>query len=72
MEAADGDERAEFGLGVAYAAQQCAELLREGAPGIHLYALNRWPAARAILGALQASRPWEARAATEPATARAS
>jgi methylenetetrahydrofolate reductase (NADPH) len=71
MEAADGDERAEFGLGVAYAAQQCAELLREGAPGIHLYALNRWPAARAILGALQVSRPWEAHAATEPATARA-
>jgi methylenetetrahydrofolate reductase (NADH) len=72
MEVADGNERAEFGLGVAYAAQQCAELLREGAPGIHLYALNRWPAARAILGALQVSRPWEARAATEPATARAS
>jgi methylenetetrahydrofolate reductase (NADPH) len=71
MEAADGDERAEFGLGVAYAAQQCAELLREGAPGIHLYALNRWPAARAILGALQVSRPWAAHAATEPATARA-
>jgi methylenetetrahydrofolate reductase (NADPH) len=72
MEAANGDQRAEFGLGVAYAAQQCAELLREGAPGIHLYALNRWPAARAILSALQASRPWEAGAATEPATARAS
>jgi methylenetetrahydrofolate reductase (NADPH) len=72
MEAANGDQRAEFGLGVAYAAQQCAELLREGAPGIHLYALNRWPAARAILSAVQASRPWEARAATEPATARAS
>jgi methylenetetrahydrofolate reductase (NADH) len=72
MEAADGDKRAEFGLGVAYAAQQCAELLREGAPGIHLYGLNRWPAARAILGALQVSRPWEARGATEPATARAS
>jgi methylenetetrahydrofolate reductase (NADPH) len=72
MEAADGDERAEFGLGVAYAAQQCAELLREGAPGIHLYGLNRWPAARAVLGALQVSRPWEARGATEPATARAS
>ena len=72
MEAANGDQRAEFGLGVAYGAQQCAELLREGAPGIHLYALNRWPAARAILSALQASRPWEATGATEPATARAS
>jgi methylenetetrahydrofolate reductase (NADPH) len=66
MEALEGDERAEFELGVAYATQQCADLLRRGAPGIHLYALNRWPAARAILGALHASKPWEER---EPAAA---
>jgi methylenetetrahydrofolate reductase (NADPH) len=72
MEAAGGDERVEFELGVAYAAQQCAELLRRGAPGIHLYALNRWPATRAILGALRASRPWEAEGTGEPAAARAS
>jgi methylenetetrahydrofolate reductase (NADPH) len=57
--AAGGDEAAEFELGVAYAAQQCAELLIGGAPGIHFYALNRAPATRAVLGALQASRPWE-------------
>lgn len=56
--AAEGDERAEFELGVAYAAQQCAELLIEGAPGIHFYALNRAPATRAVLGALRAARPW--------------
>jgi methylenetetrahydrofolate reductase (NADPH) len=67
MEALDGDERAEFELGVAYAAQQCAELLRGGAPGIHFYALNRWPATRAILAALRAARPWESKP-TEPAT----
>jgi methylenetetrahydrofolate reductase (NADPH) len=72
MEAADGDERAEFGLGVAYAAQQCADLLRAGAPGIHFYALNRWPATRAILAALQALKPWEeAGPADQPATVRA-
>ena len=59
MEALDGDERAEFELGVAYAAQQCAELLAGGAPGIHFYALNKWPATRAILAALRAARPWE-------------
>jgi methylenetetrahydrofolate reductase (NADPH) len=59
--AADGDERAEFELGVAYAAQQCAELLLAGAPGIHFYALNRAPATRAVLGALRAARPWERR-----------
>ncbi len=57
--AVDGDETAEFELGVAYAAQQCAELLIAGAPGIHFYALNRAPATRAVLAALRASRPWE-------------
>jgi methylenetetrahydrofolate reductase (NADPH) len=65
MEALDGDERAEFELGVAYATQQCAQLLRGGAPGIHFYALNRWPATRAILAALRAARPWEQ--ASQPA-----
>jgi methylenetetrahydrofolate reductase (NADPH) len=58
MEAAGGDEEAEFNLGVAYASQQCAELLRAGVPGIHFYALNRAPATRAVLGALHAAQPW--------------
>jgi len=57
--AAGGDPEREFELGVAYAAQQCAELLIAGAPGIHFYALNRAPATRAVLGSLRASRPWE-------------
>ena len=57
--AAGGDETAEFELGVAYAAQQCAELLIGGAPGIHFYALNRAPATRAVLGALKAAKPWD-------------
>jgi len=59
--AAGGDEQAEFELGVAYAAQQCSELLVGGAPGIHFYALNRAPATRAVLGALCSARPWERR-----------
>jgi methylenetetrahydrofolate reductase (NADPH) len=63
---AAGDERAEFELGIAYAAQQCTELLLAGAPGIHFYALNRAPATRAVLGALRAARPWE-RASRLPA-----
>ena len=57
--AAGGDPEREFELGVAYAAQQCSELLIAGAPGIHFYALNRAPATKAVLGALKASRPWE-------------
>ena len=44
---------------------QCEELLAAGAPGIHFYALNRAPGTRAVLAALQASRPWE-RAEAEP------
>jgi methylenetetrahydrofolate reductase (NADPH) len=59
MEALGGDERAEFELGVAYAARQCEELLAGGAPGIHFYTLNKAPATRAILGALRVARPWE-------------
>jgi methylenetetrahydrofolate reductase (NADPH) len=57
--AAGDDPEREFELGVAFAAQQCAELLIAGAPGIHFYALNKAPATRAVLGALRASRPWE-------------
>jgi methylenetetrahydrofolate reductase (NADPH) len=59
FEAAGGDPDREFELGIAYATQQCAELLIAGCPGIHFYALNRAPATRAVLGALRASRPWE-------------
>jgi methylenetetrahydrofolate reductase (NADPH) len=65
--ALDGDERAEFEFGVAYGAQQCSELLARGAPGIHFYALNRWPATRAILMALRAAQPW--RSPKEPSPA---
>jgi methylenetetrahydrofolate reductase (NADPH) len=59
FEAAGDDPDREFELGVAFAAQQCSELLIAGAPGIHFYALNRAPATRAVLGALKASKPWE-------------
>ena len=68
MTVCDGDEEAEFELGIAYAAQQCTELLVAGAPGIHFYALNKAPATRAVLSALRAARPWE-RSGSEPAEA---
>ncbi|HTR75629.1 MAG TPA: methylenetetrahydrofolate reductase [NAD(P)H] [Solirubrobacterales bacterium] len=59
FKAVGDDPEREFELGVAYAAQQCSELLIAGAPGIHFIALNRAPATRAVLGALKASKPWE-------------
>jgi len=66
MEALGGDAEAEALLGVAYAAQQCDELLAAGAPGIHFIALNRAPGTRAVLAALRASRPWERAGGTRP------
>ena len=63
---AEGDAEREFELGIAYASQQCAELLIAGVPGIHFYALNRAPATRAVLGALRAARPWERTEAESP------
>ena len=59
FEAVGGDPQREFELGIAYASQQCDELLIAGAPGIHFYALNRAPATWAVLSALRASKPWE-------------
>ena len=54
----DAEAVAEFG--VSYATMQCADLLANGAPGLHFYTLNRSPATRAILSALKLWRPWDA------------
>jgi methylenetetrahydrofolate reductase (NADPH) len=58
LQARADDPEAATQLGVAYATLQCAELLANGAPGIHFYTLNRSPATRAILAALKLHRPW--------------
>jgi methylenetetrahydrofolate reductase (NADPH) len=58
MEVRREDPEAAMQLGVAYAALQCGDLLRRGAPGVHFYTLNRSPATRAIVAALRASAPW--------------
>jgi methylenetetrahydrofolate reductase (NADPH) len=65
LERRTGDPDAVLQLGVAYATLQCAELLARGAPGIHFYTLNRSPATRAIVSALQLLRPWAGRLAEQ-------
>ncbi len=55
----DGDPDAERAFGIAYAARQCEQLLAAGAPGIHFFVLNRAVSVKAVLGALQAARPWD-------------
>ena len=45
-------------IGLAYCAAQCSELLRRGAPGIHLYTLNQSRACITIRAALQALGYW--------------
>jgi len=48
LERARDDEPAAMAVGIEWATPQCAELLRQGAPGLHFYTLNRSPATRAI------------------------
>ena len=47
------DEAGAMAVGVEWATAQCADLLRNGAPGIHFYTLNRSPATRAIFESLR-------------------
>jgi methylenetetrahydrofolate reductase (NADPH) len=54
LEAAQEDPEAVRAVGVAHAVAQCRELLADGAPGIHLYTLNRSTASVEILDRLLA------------------
>jgi len=52
LEAVQDDADAQFEIGVQFAIQQCQELLKEGVPGIHFYALNKSDAVQRILNDL--------------------
>lgn len=52
LEAAQHDKDSQFQIGVEHAIHQCRELIDQGVPGLHLYALNKSQACRQILDAL--------------------
>jgi methylenetetrahydrofolate reductase (NADPH) len=56
------DTRAVEQIGIEYATEQCADLLRNEVSGIHLYTLNQSAATNRILGSL--GRPQQARRAS--------
>lgn len=49
LEACEGEPQEQFEVGVDHAARQVEELVREGAPGVHFYVLNKSRAAARIL-----------------------
>ncbi|HRY28948.1 MAG TPA: methylenetetrahydrofolate reductase [NAD(P)H] [Elusimicrobiota bacterium] len=55
LEAHPDDKAAVVQIGIDHAAQQCAELLRGGAPGIHFYTMNRSHSTTEILRRLRRS-----------------
>jgi len=52
------DEARVEGIGLAYCAAQCADLLRRGAPGIHFFTLNQSRACHTVYAALHAMGLW--------------
>jgi methylenetetrahydrofolate reductase (NADPH) len=54
LESVDGKKEAVIEVGIRYATKQCLELLRQGAPGIHFYTLNKSLSTRTILEGLRA------------------
>jgi methylenetetrahydrofolate reductase (NADPH) len=53
LERVRDDADAALAVGIDHGTAQCAELLRQGAPGIHFYTLNKSPATRAIFERLR-------------------
>jgi methylenetetrahydrofolate reductase (NADPH) len=54
LEIADGTKEAVAETGIRYATAQCEFLLKNGAPGIHFYTLNKSTSTRTVLSALKA------------------
>jgi len=55
LEAAEGNREAVTEVGIRHSANQCEELLRNGAPGTHFYTLNKSLSTRIILSNVKAT-----------------
>ena len=55
LRTAENDDARTLEVGVAWATQQCRELLERGAPGIHFYTMNKSPATRRVFANLQSA-----------------
>jgi methylenetetrahydrofolate reductase (NADPH) len=56
LEKRGGDDEAVIKFGIEYATRQCEELLREGAPGLHFYTLNKSRSTTEVLQNIGLSR----------------
>lgn len=52
LESVQDDKQAQLEIGVDFASEQCRQLIEQGVPGIHFYALNKSHACEMILNAL--------------------
>jgi methylenetetrahydrofolate reductase (NADPH) len=53
LESVDGNKEAVVEIGIRYSTAQCESLLKNGAPGIHFYTLNKSTSTRTILSNLK-------------------
>ena len=56
LERRGDDDEAVAAFGIEYATRQCEELLREGAPGLHFYTLNKARSTTAVVKNLALDR----------------
>lgn len=50
----EGDTEALLAFGIDYAYRQCAELLKAGVPGLHIYTMDRWKSSAGVVTKLRA------------------
>jgi len=66
LERRGDDNEAVTQFGIQYATEQCEELLREGAPGLHFYTLNRSRSTTEVINNLALNRPPNSVSRREP------